>query len=249
MQWLKPDGPVTLERGAVHVWRAMWDPGRGGLARFMRLLPPDEQERAAAFRNEEGKTAFIICRFLLRRLLAAYTGMPGSTLALVYGPNGRPELRDVPELRFSISHTGHRALLAFARDAAIGVDIEDVNRRVEPEALAERFFTPAEFQEFDSLPTEMRRQAFFLCWTRKEALAKALGVGVPAALKQFSVSLAPGVPPALTWMQDEPTAPASWTLQTINPWPECAGAVAIEAPGREVECFDGSCWLEAGPKA
>ena len=210
----------------------------------MRLLTPDEHQRAEAFRHPQGRTAFVVCRFALRTLLAAYTGMPGDRLVFQYGPNGRPELRDLPSLRFNLSHAGSRGALAFAWDAAIGVDIEDTSRQADFAKLARRFFTPAEFQRLRYLTADEQRETFFSYWTCKEALAKATGVGVPAGLKRVTVTVATGGAPAVTWMAEEPTAPERWVLHPINPWPGYAGAVAVEARGRSFQGYDCAHWLE-----
>jgi len=50
-------------------------------------------------------------------------------------------------------------------------------------AIAERICTPREWALFQALPAERVQDAFFACWTRKEAIAKALAAAWPAACK------------------------------------------------------------------
>ena len=51
-----------------------------------------------------------------------------------------------------------------------------------------------EREELETLPMDVRPEAFFLCWTRKEAYVKAKGEGLQIPLESFNVSLTPGKP-------------------------------------------------------
>ncbi len=46
---------------------------------------------------------------------------------------------------------------------------------IEVEDLSRRLFAPPETDEILALSREARFAAFYACWTRKEAFAKALG--------------------------------------------------------------------------
>jgi 4'-phosphopantetheinyl transferase len=78
-----------------------------------------------------------------------------------------------------------------------------------------------------SLPPEKRPEAFFQCWTRKEAYLKARGAGLQIPLDSFSVSLLPDQP-ARFLGGVEP----SWHLAAFRPAEGYAGALAYDGfPG------------------
>jgi hypothetical protein len=71
------------------------------------------------------------------------------------------------------------------RNAPLGVDLELVRDVPDLHAIAERHFAPNEMKEFLRLAPERRREAFYVTWTRKEALVKGLGLGVSFPLDSF----------------------------------------------------------------
>ena len=93
------------------------------------------------------------------------------------------------------------------------------------EPLAERFFSPRESAALRSLPSELRREAFFHCWTRKEAYIKANGKGLSLPLDQFDVTLRPGEPAALLATRHDPNEVRRWSMQNLLPAEGYVGAV------------------------
>ena len=88
-----------------------------------------------------------------------------------------------------------------------------------------------------ALPTEMQREAFFRCWTRKEAYIKALGEGLSLSLDQFDLSPAPGEPDTAPGAQREPSEASRWSLQELTPTPGYVAALAVEGHGWRLTCW------------
>ncbi len=83
-------------------------------------------------------------------------------------------------------------MYAFVLERDVGVDIEMIRADVASEKIAENFFSRREVETLRALPREHQAEAFFNCWTRKEAYVKARGQGLSIELDSFDVSLIPG---------------------------------------------------------
>jgi 4'-phosphopantetheinyl transferase len=101
--------------------------------------------------------------------------------------------------------------------------VERIEPRLADQQVAERFFSPRESSALRTLPVSLRVEAFFNCWTRKEAYLKARGEGLLAPLDGFDVSLIPGQPAALL-----SGSYGRWSLYALTPAPGYAAAVAVE---------------------
>lgn len=143
-------------------------------------LPREEQARAAAFRVEPARATFVLGRSLVRQGLAQAMGVAAERIALQIEASGRP-VAPGSGWQFSISHSGPWVAVAFSR-GAIGCDVETGAslRGDDLEALARLVFAPAEIAGLTALqPWPERQRDFFLTvWRRKEAVLKALGLGL-----------------------------------------------------------------------
>jgi 4'-phosphopantetheinyl transferase len=93
------------------------------------------------------------------------------------------------DVQFNVSHSHGMGLIAIARGRKVGCDIERIEPRFADEQIPERFFSPREVAALRALPESEQCEAFFRCWTRKEAFIKACGMGVSMALDSFDVTL------------------------------------------------------------
>ncbi len=159
-------------------------------------LDADERARAARFAFDEDRRIFIAAHALLRAALHQSLGdqvgdRPLGFRADAYGkPELDPPLGD-PPLRFNLTHTRGLAACAIARGHAVGIDAEAIDRVVDGDALAERYFAPAEVAQLMAIPSAARPEAFFRVWTLKEALVKGLGKGLTFPLDSFAFRLEP----------------------------------------------------------
>ncbi len=160
-------------------------------------------------------------------------------LRFYYGPQGKPKLDKETAgeaLRFNVTHTQGLALYAVANGREVGIDVERIRPELVDGDFAERFFSPREVAALRMLPVGLRPEAFFNCWTRKEAYAKARGDGLSLPLKQFDVSLAPREPAALLSTKGDPLEAARWSLSALHPGPGYVAALAVEGHDWRLEC-------------
>ncbi|MCA9133290.1 MAG: 4'-phosphopantetheinyl transferase superfamily protein [Planctomycetales bacterium] len=160
-------------------------------ADYERLLNGEERARADRFLLPELRRRFVACRGRLRSLLAEATASSASELRFVYQQWGKPTLprpRQRAELHFNVSHSQEWALIALAQ-SPLGVDFEFAQERLNPRALAAQILSPEERPAWDGLPPSDRALATLPLWVCKEALLKALGLGIAEGLQQVSFPL------------------------------------------------------------
>jgi 4'-phosphopantetheinyl transferase len=235
-----PAAGLELGPGTIHVWSIRLDPPAGQVERLGRFLSADEWQRANRFRFEKHRRQYVVGRGALRELLAAYLGTRPERVQLTYGPRGKPFLAPDPGakgLQFNLSNSDELALAGFVLGPEIGVDVEYLRPMQDCEQIAERFFSESERRVLRDIPFPAKQEAFFNCWTRKEAYLKAVGEGLAAPLDSFDVTLALGEPPRMLTLEGDPERAARWVFHHLRPAADYIGAVAIEGGTWEVETW------------
>lgn len=196
------------------------------------VLSRAERARADRFVRAEDRARFVTARGVLRHVLAEYVGQAADQLDLRRAEFGKPYCPGGPG--FNLSHAGGVALLAVTPEhdgtsVPLGVDIERYRPMLSD--LARRYFTPGEVAELEDLAPERREAGFFRCWTRKEAMIKALGTGLHTPLDAIEVTLTPGARPRVLSTAPDLPQPPDWTLHHLELAPDLPGAIAaISAP-------------------
>lgn len=179
---------TSLALGEVHVWRTRLSASAGQVS----LLSADEQERADRFRSHHDRSRFIAARALLRQLLGDYLGAPPGQLVFGYGAHGKPRVESDQAITFNLSHAADMALIAFARENDLGVDLESAAVLLDPESVVQRCMSKRERRLLHRVPAETRDEAILTTWVRKEAVAKGRGEGL--GLPLAGIGTRPGVP-------------------------------------------------------
>ena len=240
-RWSSPVPDLELPRDAVHVWRTRTEVSASRLAPLAALLAPDEHARAGRFLYEEDRRQYTVARGVLRSILARYLEVEPAAIEFRYGAHGKPSLAESPggrDVRFNLSHSYGWALHAFAVGREVGVDVERIRPETDIMGVARHSFSPVEVETLASLPEGQRREAFFNCWTRKEAFIKAHGEGIALGLSRFDVTLRPGEPAALLRFEGDPAEAARWSMGALDAGEGYKAALAVEGEGWDLRCWE-----------
>ncbi len=229
--WQPPPEKLCLHKNEIHIWKINLLQPAAVTGALYELLSEDEKDRANRFHFPKDRDKYIVGRAAMRIILSRYIAENPGALVFYYGLQGKPFLSDElnkPQIRFNLSHSHQLALLGVALQQEIGVDIEYIRPEFGGEDIAKRFFAPGEVNRLFKLPQSQQKQAFFNCWTRKEAFIKARGEGLSCPLDQFEVALEPGKPARLLQTQWDPQEAAQWTMQEIYIEGNYRAAVAVK---------------------
>ena len=128
--------------------------------------------------------------------------LPTGGLFVKRTPLGKPFAEGYKGVYISVTHADEILLVAVS-ECEIGIDCESKSRKTrDMNALAGRFFTPAEKERFAGVNPDGREIFFLETWTKKEALVKLSGEGLAAITRTDSQNPPPGV--SLTVIDDYP---------------------------------------------
>ena len=133
--------PPSPDSGHVYVYytRAdrISDPGL--LEQYRACLSPPEIRKADRYMKQSDRHLSLVSRALLRYLIAETTRHDPRSLNFSVNGHGKPFLAELPHIHFNLSHSHGAAVCALCRNAAVGVDVEDVGRHTDF-SIAKRFF-------------------------------------------------------------------------------------------------------------
>ncbi|SEF36782.1 4'-phosphopantetheinyl transferase [Amycolatopsis pretoriensis] len=160
--------------------------------RFLRLLDDVEQGRFEAYRQDADKRRFLTGRVLAKTVAAERLGRAveavkfDATCEDCGKQHGRPHVPGA-DLTLSISHSGDLIGVAATPAVPVGLDVETATRKAD-DGLIEYALSPAETAHLTGLTDAEKANAFFIYWTRKEAVMKATGKGLRIPLKSITFS-------------------------------------------------------------
>lgn len=236
--------------GEVHVWCAhLANKSDSEIKYYWDVLDVLEQHRALRFVQKHHQTRFIISHGILRKLLARYLQADAPSITFQENLYGKPEVAKQKKsshglaIQFNISHSNDLALFAFTLEKQIGVDVEFMEKKLEFADIARKFFTANETKNILACEKkERQKQAFFNCWTRKEAFLKAIGKGLSFALDRVEVAVddvgdvAENRAVSIE-VKDAQYGNKKWSLYALDPAASYAAALVIEGGVDVLRCY------------
>ena len=210
----------------THVWLIPLDATESEVALCEAILSDDELARANRYRFARDRRRFVTARAYLRRILSSYLGIDARAAQFVYSSHGKPALSELHNttIEFNLSHSDELAMLAVTKNVRVGIDIEFGAALTDCRSLAERFFHADEVAQLATLPENAYKQAFLNVWTRKEALMKAIGMGLSISLEDVVVSALPTDPPRILQAPGD----SAWNVCSLDPGAGYAASLVTE---------------------
>jgi 4'-phosphopantetheinyl transferase len=187
-----PTTPLVMDDAGIDVWSCSLDGSGAERQRCEVWLSQEERARAARFVRAEDQARFMFAHGILRRILGRYIDAEPADLGFHVSPTGKPVLLGrqggVHDVRFNLSHSHGRMLVSVAKGREVGIDLEQIRDNRQLLRLAERFFTPKEFEWIRNQPVSDHALQFYRLWVAKEAFLKAQGRGI-SSLQQCEILL------------------------------------------------------------
>ncbi|HVW77575.1 MAG TPA: 4'-phosphopantetheinyl transferase superfamily protein [Alloacidobacterium sp.] len=215
----------SLQEGSAHLWKILYP--LDTTASYAGLLSKGELTRAGKLRTKQLRDRFTADHGILRILLGSYLDCDPKDIAFTTNQYGKPSVSSPAScLSFNMSHSGALTMIAICLGAEIGLDVEAVRPIPEWEDIAASHFSSREIASIRTEPWDEQQNAFFRCWTRKEAFIKAMGMGLSIPLHHFSVSTSLSGDVKLLHCDWNTEETARWSLAHLNPHDGYVGAFA-----------------------
>ena len=172
---------------------------------MLPMVSEQRREQALQYKHAFGQYACLKSYLLLQDLLREHYGIEGD-LVFSYNEHGKPMLKEVSNIHFSISHCKEAIAVAVA-DRPVGIDVETL--RMPSEVLAEKVMDEGEKLRFDISDTP--EDFFTAIWTAKEAVMKCRGTGI----------VMEELPEILYKVRDE------MTIKTTRPYPNIVCTLCV----------------------
>lgn len=222
---MQPESSLASLPAGIQVWQIdLAHIEVDALQAARALLSKDEAVRCARFFREQDRRRFAVSRAVLRVLLAERMDCAPAEIVFAAGPYGKLSVvaGDAAEAPFfNLSHSGDFVLIALSELGEVGVDIEYRDPALDVGSIAAHVLS-----EQERSAEQIRPLDFFARWVGKEAVLKALGLGVGEHLQALSVEVVDDGVYRLSHARSDWAGISAWQLA---PPPGYAAAVALLA--------------------
>jgi 4'-phosphopantetheinyl transferase len=176
----------TLDNSYLNVYYSKTKELGSYFAELKKYISHEEKIRAQKFHYEADRETYVTCHALLRLILAKYINTTPLEIRFETGRNNKPGIHN-NLIYFNIAHTRNEFAIAVCNNFHVGIDIESIHQDIDIFSVAKSFFSSKE-HDFIFKSDNAEKDRFFLLWTRKEALLKAIGTGLTDNIKELDLS-------------------------------------------------------------
>jgi len=218
----------SIRPGEVHVWKASLDVDDAARTSARRLLSREENRRSLEFFDPVASGRFVVGRGILRSILGRYTGTRPEEVKIHAGGSSKPSLGAHAPLKFNLTHSGGVALVAVSVDREVGIDLETEVLPDEAYMLGKRFLGEGAGRRLDALEASFRTRYFGRCWTQREALLKARGLGLDS-IEDVAMGIPPPGDRSVFLVEAESRHGATrWHFHELEVGPNLSTTLAVE---------------------
>ena len=226
--------PITRE---IDVWlMSLFDISADLENMYLACLNESERVRLKSTTVPTFRQQYLMSRVMVRTTLSRYANVPPVDWEFRSNYYGRPFISkpiSCRDLEFNLSHTSGLIACIVARGARyIGVDVEDIERTIDPKTLADFAFAPKEIEALKAAVCNKQRALFFSYWTLKEAYIKAKGLGLSIPLDSFWFDLSQSQP-RVNFSAQSGDDPGRWQFEHRDITERHKIAVAVSMPAAE----------------
>jgi 4'-phosphopantetheinyl transferase len=219
---------MNLNPEEIHIWSATID------ERYEKLLANsylsvNENRNAKKFSYDIDSFLFTVRHNLLRIILGEYLSCHPSKPKFNSNHYQKPHItHPKTNIQFNISACSNRFVAVFCQRHSIGIDIELIRKIDDIKQLTSDYFTSNETEWVFSHHELLLETAFFNIWSKKEALAKAIGKGLSIGINHFDM------------LTENPIAYGGndWYITQLVLFENITGAIAINNNSTQLSYFN-----------
>ncbi|MBT5856367.1 4'-phosphopantetheinyl transferase superfamily protein [bacterium] len=167
----------------VYYWRFLDADSTQLDTELARVLPTSEFDACDRYKTPELRRAARASRLFVRYILSQeQPDISPEDWVIDRDENGKPFVSGPKTFGFNISHTDRLLVGVVTEQGRVGIDIESVDRQMDYQKVAKRFFSSDEQSQLEAASASSFAETFFDIWTCKEAYLKATGLGLRVEL-------------------------------------------------------------------
>lgn len=177
---------MAIANSEIHIYLIDTTKIRDDIKKFFEILPQDEMQKVNNYKFIKNRERSIATFYYRRIILSKYTGLSPQELSFKINQYGKPSIenKNFSYIKFNYSHSNDIIIYSITRDSEIGIDIEFIKEISDMNSLVNNYFSSEEISTFRNTNNKIDQLNFFYkIWTRKEALLKAIGLGLTEDLK------------------------------------------------------------------